>query len=186
MNALIVEISDEQIAVGRHGDAPGRVELAGAATCLAYDPLGRAVQPEHLHPVVEILGNIKLVAIDSDIHRPAELARFIPRRAELAFEVAVQVEHLYPAVPGIGDEHLAVGHGDSGRVIKLPRTAAFFAPRGHKLIRRLLRRGRERKPAARNEERKNDDKVTEYLQNGRRLHTRISPQKLMRKPALKM
>lgn len=58
LDALIVEICDQQIAIRGDGDANGGIELTGTAARPTDQPPGSALLVEDLEAVVEILGDV--------------------------------------------------------------------------------------------------------------------------------
>lgn len=131
LNALVVEIRDQQVAVGRDRHTSGRVKLAGATARFADETFGLAIKTEDLNPVIEVFGHVKLAIVNGEIHGAAELARPLAGCTELAFEMAVEVENLDATIAGVGDEHLVAGDSDPGRIVELPGRVTFAAPCGH-------------------------------------------------------
>ena len=184
LDALVKEVGDEQIAVIGHGDAAGRVELSRPAALAADGPLGRSVEAKDLDAVVPVVRDVKLAAVDGQVHRPAEPASAVA--AEFPLEVAVEVEHLDAPVARVAHEHLAAGHGDAGGVAELAGAGSALAPGSDEDVARLLCPGNERKPASNEKHhrgRQNDARPSANRPKFQRSSTR---QKLNRKPARTM
>jgi hypothetical protein len=154
---MVVEVRNENVAVGGHRDAAGRAELARSASGAAERALRRAVEGEHLDAVVEVLGHVELAVANVEVHGATQFAHALADASELALEIAIEVEHLNAPVAGIRHEHLSARHGDARRIVELAGPRALLAPRFDERVGGLLG-GRDEDEAAERGKRGQDDK----------------------------
>ena len=94
LDALIVEVSNEDTAAIGNRSPARRVELTGTCTGPADGALRIAVKVEDLNAVIKVFRDLEFVIMDCEIHGAAKFARRLAGRAELALETAVGVEDL--------------------------------------------------------------------------------------------
>ena len=138
LDSLVIEIGDEQIAIGSYGHAAWRIKFTRPGTGMSDRSLMCAIEGKDLDTIIPVIGHIKLVMGNGQIHGAPQLARLLSGGAELTLEVSLKVEHLYPRIAGIGDKYLVFGNGNPCRIIEFSGTDSSFAPSGHEPVPRLL------------------------------------------------
>ena len=159
LNPLIIEIGDIEIAARRHGEAAGRVELAGSAAAGSQAAPVDAVEAEDLDAVVPVIGDVEFTLSDGQIHRPPESVL-----AERALEPAVEIEHLDAAVAGVADEDLGTGDSDTRGIAELARPVSRSAPGHDESISGFHGRGNEGQPAPGQQDRQKKKNAAEDLE----------------------
>ena len=122
LDAMILPVRDEDVAILVEGDSPGLIELAVAAAGLAAPGQEFSLAGEHLQPIVSAVHDDDVAVLFAyQAGRTQQLAVAAARLAPLANEPAAAVEHRDGVGPLVGNIHMVVAvDGDAERPGRTP------------------------------------------------------------------
>src|SRR5204863_3616126 len=95
LHALVVAIGHVEVSSRVDRDVRGMIHLAARAAELPEALRESSVALEHLHAVVERVGDVDLRRVDRDAERTSQLARSRAAFADRAQRLARAIEHLH-------------------------------------------------------------------------------------------